>query len=99
MACFSDRELFGEYARNHHVDAFLAGESWIDEAICEDSRRWLLLAEDDGESGTICGGTSGIDLYGGRVSVYQLINIMCAILIIMLEFTKVVFEILIDNHL
>ncbi|MBQ8815417.1 MAG: hypothetical protein IJZ85_13090 [Lachnospiraceae bacterium] len=49
VACFSDRQLFAEYVSNHHVDTFLAGESWIDETICGDARRWLLLAEEDGE--------------------------------------------------
>lgn len=51
VACFSDREKFREYARGHTVDLFLAGADWVNEEICGDARRWVLLSEgDEGEN-------------------------------------------------
>lgn len=51
VACFSDRDKLAEYAKENQVDLFLAGESWIDEKLCGDMRRWIELSENRTEEG------------------------------------------------
>ena len=51
VACFSDRDKLAEYAKENQVDLFLAGESWIDEKLCGDMRRWIELSESRTEEG------------------------------------------------
>ena len=62
VACFSDRELLRSYADQHHVDLFLAGSEWVDEGLCEDQRRWMILTEDE-ENDTRHGGYRRIRKY------------------------------------
>jgi len=47
VACFSDHELLGSYVDQNHVDMFLAGEGWIDENLCEDQRKWMILTDEE----------------------------------------------------
>ena len=51
VACFSDRRLLRSYVDQQHVDMFLAGSEWVDEGLCEDQRRWLILAEEENDIG------------------------------------------------
>ncbi len=59
VACFSDKDLMREYVNDNPVDMILAGESWISEDICPDSRKWMLLSEQEGgeqKNGTVRAG-------------------------------------------
>ena len=47
VACFSERRLFAEYVGQNQVDMFLAGTGWIDETLCGDRRRWLMLTDEE----------------------------------------------------